>query len=75
MTKRECGGRASPVREFQSRHSTWHESAANMHISRATSCGMTQLLVAPRGFARPKGLLLGNIVRCGSFLKFQIKKG
>jgi hypothetical protein len=34
-------------------------------ISRATSCGVTQILVTTRGLARPKGLLLAILVREG----------
>jgi hypothetical protein len=40
---------------------------ATVDISCATSCNVTQLLVAPRGLARPKGV--------GLVLKFYIKKG
>jgi invasion protein IalB len=40
-------------------------SKAIMDISRATSCGVTQVLVAPRGLTRPKGLLLGILVGVG----------
>jgi hypothetical protein len=49
-------------------------SYATVDISRATSCGATQVLVAPRGLARPKGLLLGILVKMGLVLKFYIKK-
>jgi hypothetical protein len=45
-------------------------SNATVDISRATSCGVTQILVAPRGLARPKGLLLGILVAVGLVLKF-----
>jgi hypothetical protein len=37
-------------------------SNATVDTSRITSCGVTQLLVAPRSLARPKVLVLGNIV-------------
>jgi invasion protein IalB len=40
-------------------------SNAIVDISRATSCGVTQVLVAPRGLARPKGLLLAILVGWG----------
>jgi hypothetical protein len=46
-------------------HATF--SDAIVDISRATSCGV---LVAPRGLARPKGLLLGILVGVGLVLKF-----
>jgi hypothetical protein len=45
-------------------------SNATVDISRATSCDATQVLVAPRDLAWPKGLLLGILVREGLFLKF-----
>jgi hypothetical protein len=45
-------------------------SNATVDISRATSCGVAQVLVAPRGLARPKGLLLGILVEVGLVLKF-----
>jgi hypothetical protein len=44
-------------------------SNATVYISHATSCGVTQLLVAPRGLARPKALHLGNLVGEGLLLK------
>jgi hypothetical protein len=44
-------------------------SNATVYISDATSCGVTQLLVAPRGLARPKGIHLGNLVGEGLLLK------
>jgi hypothetical protein len=44
-------------------------SNATVDISRATSCGVTQVLVAPRGLAWPKGLL-GILVGVGLILKF-----
>jgi hypothetical protein len=50
-------------------------SNATVDISCATSRGVTQVLVAPRGLARPKGLLLGILVGVGLVLKFYIKKG
>jgi hypothetical protein len=59
-----------------SRHSAWHAmsdatfSNATVDISRATSCGVTQVVVTPRGLARPKGLLLGILVGVGLVLKF-----
>jgi hypothetical protein len=37
-------------------------SNTTVDISRATSRGVTEVLVAPRGLARPKGLLLGILV-------------
>jgi hypothetical protein len=49
-------------------------SNATVDISRAT-CGVTQVLVAPCGLARLKGLLLGILVGVGLVLKFYIKKG
>jgi hypothetical protein len=49
-------------------HATF--SNATVDISRATSCGVTQVLVAPQGLARPKGLLLGILVGVGLVLKF-----
>jgi hypothetical protein len=49
-------------------------SNATVYTSRATSCGVTQLLVAPRSLARPKVLVLANIVWGGLFLKFYFKK-
>jgi hypothetical protein len=45
-------------------------SNAIVDISRATSCGVTQILVTPWGLARPKGLLLAILVREGLILKF-----
>jgi hypothetical protein len=48
---------------------------AIMDISRATSCGVTQILVASWGLARPKGLFLAILVGEGLVLKFYIKKG
>jgi hypothetical protein len=33
-----------------------------VYISRATSCGMNQILVTPRILARLKGIVLGNII-------------
>jgi hypothetical protein len=50
-------------------------SNTTVDISRATSCGVTQVLVAPQGLAGPKGLLLGILVGVGLVLKFEIKKG
>jgi hypothetical protein len=44
-------------------------SNATVDISRATSCGVTQVLVAPWGLARPKGLLIGILVGVGLVLK------
>jgi hypothetical protein len=44
-------------------------SNTTVDISRATSCGVTQVLVAPRGLVRPKGLLLGILVGVGLVLK------
>jgi hypothetical protein len=41
-------------------------SNATVDISHATSCGVTQVLVAPRGLAR---LLLGILVGVGLILK------
>jgi hypothetical protein len=38
-----------------------------MDISRATSCGVTQVLVAPQSLARPKGIFLGILVGGVSF--------
>jgi hypothetical protein len=49
-------------------------SNATVYTSHATSCGVTQLLVVPRSLARPKGLLLANIVWGELFLKFYFKK-
>jgi hypothetical protein len=49
-------------------------SNATVDISRATSCGVTQILVASRGLARPKGLLLGIFVDEGLVLNFRLKK-
>jgi hypothetical protein len=48
-------------------HATF--SNATVDISRATSCGVTQLLVAPRGLARPKGLHFGILVGMRLVLK------
>jgi hypothetical protein len=45
-------------------------SNAIVDISHATSCGVTQVLVAPQGLARPKGLLIGILVGVGLVLKF-----
>jgi hypothetical protein len=45
-------------------------SNATVDISRAASCAATQVLLASRGLARPKGLLLGILVREGLFFKF-----
>jgi hypothetical protein len=45
-------------------------SNATMYMSRATSCDVTQVLVAPRTLARPKGLVLGILVWEMLFLKF-----
>jgi hypothetical protein len=59
----QCG-----VTTFATSHATFFNATVN--ISRATSCGVTQLLVAPRGLARPKGLLLGILVGVGLVLKF-----
>jgi hypothetical protein len=39
-------------------------------ISRVTSCGVTQVSVAPRGLARPKGLLLAILGGVRLVLKF-----
>jgi hypothetical protein len=44
-------------------------SNTTVDISRATSCGVTQVLVALRGLARPKELLLGILVGVGLVLK------
>jgi hypothetical protein len=44
-------------------------SNATVDISRATSCGVTQVLVAPRGLARPKWLLVGILVGGGVSFK------
>jgi hypothetical protein len=49
-------------------------SNATVYTSRATSRGVTQLLVAPRSLARPKELVLSNIVWGELFLKFYFKK-
>jgi hypothetical protein len=40
-------------------------------ISHATSCGVTQVLVASRGLVRSKWLLLGNLVGEELVLKFE----
>jgi hypothetical protein len=45
-------------------------SNATVDNSRATSRGVTEVLVAPRGLARQKGLLLGILVGEGLVLKF-----
>jgi hypothetical protein len=45
-----------------------------VYISRVTSCDVTQLLVVPRSLARPKVLLLGNLVGEELLLKNEIKK-
>jgi hypothetical protein len=45
-------------------------SNATVDISHAKSCGVTQVLVAARGLARPKGLLIEILVRVGLVLKF-----
>jgi hypothetical protein len=50
-------------------------SNTTVYTSRATSCGLTQLLVAPWSLARPKGLVIANIVWGELFLKFYFKKG
>jgi hypothetical protein len=50
-------------------------SNTTVDISRATSCGVTQVLVAPRVLARPKGVLLGILVGEGLVLKKNIKNG
>jgi hypothetical protein len=55
--------------------STMTFSNATVYISRATSCGVTQLLVMPRSLTRPKVLVLANIVWGELFLKFYFKKG
>jgi hypothetical protein len=49
-------------------------SNATVYTSRAMSYGVTQLSVAPRSLARPKGLVLANIDWGGLFLKFYFKK-
>jgi hypothetical protein len=49
-------------------------SNATVYTSRATSCRVTQLLVAPRSLARPKGIILANIDWGGLFFKFSFKK-
>jgi hypothetical protein len=68
----------------ESRHAVWRDrichvsydfSNATVYTSRATSRGVTQLLVAPRSLARPKGLVLANIVWGELFIKFYFKKG
>jgi hypothetical protein len=43
---------------------------ATVDISRATSCGVTQVSVTAQGLVRPKGLLLGILVGEGLILKF-----
>jgi hypothetical protein len=45
-------------------------SNVTVDISRATSCSVTQVLVAPRDLARSKGLLLGILVGVELVLKF-----
>jgi hypothetical protein len=45
-------------------------SNATVDISRVTSCGVTQVLVAPRGLTRPKELLLKILVEDKLVLKF-----
>jgi hypothetical protein len=45
-------------------------SDTTVDISRAASCGVTQILVTPQGLARPKGLLLAILVGVGLILKF-----
>jgi hypothetical protein len=45
-------------------------SNATVDISHVTSCGVTQVLVAPRGLTRLKGLLLGILVGVRLVLKF-----
>jgi hypothetical protein len=50
-------------------------SNVTVYTSRATSRDVTQLLVAPRSIARPKGLVLANIVWGELFLKSYFKKG
>jgi hypothetical protein len=42
-------------------------SNAIVDISRATSCGVTQVLVTPQSLARPKGIFLGILVEGVSF--------
>jgi hypothetical protein len=59
----QCG-----VTPFATSHATF--SNATMDISRATSCGVTQVLVAPRGLARPKEVLFGILVGVRLVLKF-----
>jgi hypothetical protein len=49
-------------------------SNITVYTRRATSCGVTRLLVAPQSLARPKELVLGNIVLSGLFLTFNFKK-
>jgi hypothetical protein len=71
-------------RDSPPRHAVWRDSPATsdatfsnatVDISRTTSCGVTQVLVVPRGLARPKGLLIRILVGLGLVLKFYIKKG
>jgi hypothetical protein len=50
-------------------------SNATVYTSRVTSYDVTQLSVAPRSMARPKGLVVANIDCGGLFLKFYYKKG
>jgi hypothetical protein len=45
-------------------------SNATVDISRVTSCGVAQVLVAPRGLTRPKELLLKILVEDKLVLKF-----
>jgi hypothetical protein len=59
---------SSGVTPFATSDATF--SNAIVDISRATSCGVTQVLVAPRGLAGPKGLLLAILVGEELVLKF-----
>jgi hypothetical protein len=66
---------ATPCGATRSAMSAMTFSNATVYTSRATSCGVTQLLVAPRSLARSKRLVLANIVWGELFLKFYFKKG
>jgi hypothetical protein len=65
---------ATPCDATRSAMSAMTFSNATVYTSRATSYGVTQLSVAPRSLARPKGLVLANIDWGGLFLKFYFKK-
>jgi hypothetical protein len=49
-------------------------SNVTVYTNRATSCGVTQLLVVPRSLTQQKGLVLENIVWDGLFLNFSLKR-